>query len=95
MDVFRPVFERHDSDDLGPTGRPQGSPLHLSGDPLERIEHAIGRLKAIAPPAAAPADGWTQLGAMGSNLLWPLTRVRFPGLNLIRSGDAIPNFFEL
>jgi len=33
-----------------------------------------------------------QLGAMGSNLLWPLTRVRSPGLNLIRSGDAIPNF---
>ena len=33
-----------------------------------------------------------QLGAMGSNLLWPLTRGRSPGLNLIRSGDAIPNF---
>ena len=33
-----------------------------------------------------------QLGAMGSNLLWPLTRIRAPGLNLIRSGDAIPNF---
>jgi len=33
-----------------------------------------------------------QLGAMGSNLFWPFTRVRFPGLNLLRSGDAIPNF---
>lgn len=33
-----------------------------------------------------------QLGAMGSNLLWPFIRVRLPGLNLIRSGDAIPNF---
>jgi membrane-bound metal-dependent hydrolase YbcI (DUF457 family) len=33
-----------------------------------------------------------QLGAMGSNLFWPFTRVRFPGLGLIRSGDAIPNF---
>jgi membrane-bound metal-dependent hydrolase YbcI (DUF457 family) len=33
-----------------------------------------------------------QLGAMGSNFFWPLTRSRWPGLNLIRSGDAIPNF---
>jgi membrane-bound metal-dependent hydrolase YbcI (DUF457 family) len=36
-----------------------------------------------------------QLGAMGSNLVWPLTRVRLPGLNLIRSGDAIPNFLTV
>jgi membrane-bound metal-dependent hydrolase YbcI (DUF457 family) len=36
-----------------------------------------------------------QLGAMGSNLVWPLTRVRTPGLNLIRSGDAIPNFLTV
>ena len=36
-----------------------------------------------------------QLGAMGSNLFWPFTRVRFPGLNLIRSGDAIPNFLTV
>ena len=36
-----------------------------------------------------------QLGAMGSNLFWPLTRVRWPGLNLIRSGDAIPNFLTV
>lgn len=36
-----------------------------------------------------------QLGAMGSNLVWPFTRVRFPGLNLIRSGDAIPNFLTV
>jgi len=36
-----------------------------------------------------------QLGAMGSNLLWPLTRIRAPGLNLIRSGDAIPNFLTV
>ena len=33
-----------------------------------------------------------QLGHMGSNLLWPLTRQRTPGLRLIRSGDPIPNF---
>jgi membrane-bound metal-dependent hydrolase YbcI (DUF457 family) len=36
-----------------------------------------------------------QLGAMGSNLFWPFTRVRFPGLNLLRSGDAIPNFLTV
>jgi membrane-bound metal-dependent hydrolase YbcI (DUF457 family) len=36
-----------------------------------------------------------QLGAMGSNLLWPLTRGRAPGLNLIRSGDVIPNFLTV
>ncbi len=32
-----------------------------------------------------------QLGHMGSNLLWPLTRRRTPGLRLLRSGDALPN----
>ena len=32
-----------------------------------------------------------QLGYMGSNLFWPLTRRRFQGGRLIHSGDAIPN----
>ena len=32
-----------------------------------------------------------QLGAMGSNLIWPFARVRLPGLGLFHSGDAIPN----
>jgi len=36
-----------------------------------------------------------QLGYMGSNLLWPLTRHRMPGLHLLRSGDAIPNFLTV
>jgi membrane-bound metal-dependent hydrolase YbcI (DUF457 family) len=36
-----------------------------------------------------------QLGAMGSNFFWPFTRTRWPGLNLIRSGDAIPNFLTV
>jgi len=36
-----------------------------------------------------------QLGHMGSNLFWPLTRRRVPGLHLIRSGDAIPNFLTV
>jgi membrane-bound metal-dependent hydrolase YbcI (DUF457 family) len=36
-----------------------------------------------------------QLGHMGSNLLWPFTRRRMPGLHLLRSGDAIPNFLTV
>ena len=36
-----------------------------------------------------------QLGYLGSNLLWPLTRVRSTGLKLIHAGDAIPNFFTV
>lgn len=33
-----------------------------------------------------------QLGFMGSNLFFPLTRRRFPGLHVMRSGDSVPNF---
>lgn len=36
-----------------------------------------------------------QLGYLGSNLLWPLTRVRSNGLKWIHAGDAIPNFFTV
>jgi membrane-bound metal-dependent hydrolase YbcI (DUF457 family) len=36
-----------------------------------------------------------QLGFMGSNLLFPITRRRMMGLKLIRSGDAIPNFLAV
>jgi membrane-bound metal-dependent hydrolase YbcI (DUF457 family) len=36
-----------------------------------------------------------QLGFMGSNLLYPLTRHRTSGLRLLRSGDAIPNFLTV
>jgi membrane-bound metal-dependent hydrolase YbcI (DUF457 family) len=36
-----------------------------------------------------------QLGYMGSNLLWPLTKKRSPGLKLVHSGDAIPNFLTV
>jgi membrane-bound metal-dependent hydrolase YbcI (DUF457 family) len=32
-----------------------------------------------------------QLGYLGSNLFWPFTKRRFDGLQLIHSGDAIPN----
>jgi membrane-bound metal-dependent hydrolase YbcI (DUF457 family) len=36
-----------------------------------------------------------QLGFMGSNLLYPFTRTRTVGLQLLRSGDAIPNFLTV
>ncbi len=36
-----------------------------------------------------------QLGHMGSNLFWPFTKQRIPGLHLLRSGDAIPNFLTV
>jgi membrane-bound metal-dependent hydrolase YbcI (DUF457 family) len=36
-----------------------------------------------------------QLGHMGSNLFWPFARTRIPGLHLLRSGDAIPNFLTV
>jgi len=36
-----------------------------------------------------------QLGFMGSNLFYPFTRERTTGLQLLRSGDAIPNFLTV
>ena len=36
-----------------------------------------------------------QMGHMGSNLFWPLTRKRIPGPGLIHASDAIPNFLTV
>jgi membrane-bound metal-dependent hydrolase YbcI (DUF457 family) len=36
-----------------------------------------------------------QLGFMGSNLFYPWTRSRAIGLQLLRSGDPIPNFLTV
>lgn len=36
-----------------------------------------------------------QLGFMGSNLFYPFTKGRMPGMRLLRSGDAIPNFLTV
>ena len=36
-----------------------------------------------------------QLGFMGSNLFYPFTKRRTTGLQLLRSGDAIPNFLTV
>jgi membrane-bound metal-dependent hydrolase YbcI (DUF457 family) len=47
---------------------------------------------ALAVLAHVLAD---QAGAMGCNLLFPLTRSRTPGLGWMRSGDVIPNFLTV
>ena len=36
-----------------------------------------------------------QLGFMGSNIFYPFTKERSTGLQLLRSGDAIPNFLTV
>lgn len=36
-----------------------------------------------------------QLGHMGSNLFWPISTKRLPGLGIIHAGDAIPNFLTV
>ncbi len=36
-----------------------------------------------------------QMGLMGSNLFFPLTKKRYSGLHLMRSGDALPNFMAV
>ena len=49
------------------------------------------RAGAVAAAGMAAHILEDQLGYMGSNLFWPLTRRRLPGLRLIHSGDALPN----
>ncbi len=53
------------------------------------IGPAYGLAMALAALAHILED---QMGFMGSNLLFPLTRNRMMGWKLFRSGDAIPNF---
>ncbi len=36
-----------------------------------------------------------QLGYLGSNLFWPMTKERSAGARLLHSGDAIPNFLAV
>jgi membrane-bound metal-dependent hydrolase YbcI (DUF457 family) len=51
-----------------------------------------GLVMALAVAAHIVAD---QLGHLGSSLLFPLTRRRLPGLGLVHSGDALPNFLAV
>ena len=36
-----------------------------------------------------------QLGYLGSNLFWPITKTRSDGLRLMHSGDTIPNMLTV
>jgi membrane-bound metal-dependent hydrolase YbcI (DUF457 family) len=56
------------------------------------IAPVYGAVMALALLAHTVLD---QLGHMGSNLLFPLTRRRTPGLGLFHSTDALPNFFAV
>lgn len=51
-----------------------------------------GAITGLAYAAHIAED---QLGFLGSNLFWPLTKRRLDGLKLIHSGDAVPNFFAV
>jgi membrane-bound metal-dependent hydrolase YbcI (DUF457 family) len=50
---------------------------------------------AVAALAALAHVALDQLGYMGSNLAFPLTRHRTRGLRLFHSGDALPNFLAV
>ncbi len=54
--------------------------------PLYGLAYAIGATTHILED---------QLGHMGSNLFYPFTRERTPGLGLFHSGDALPNLFAV
>jgi membrane-bound metal-dependent hydrolase YbcI (DUF457 family) len=56
------------------------------------IAPVIGLVMALASLLHIIED---QMGYMGSNLFFPLTRQRVNGLRWMRSGDAIPNFLTV
>jgi len=56
------------------------------------IAPVYGLAMALAALAHVVED---QLGFMGSNLLFPITRKRTMGLKWLRSGDAVPNFLAV
>jgi membrane-bound metal-dependent hydrolase YbcI (DUF457 family) len=64
----------------------------LTGGAVTRTPLWAGLLVALGMTGHILED---QLGFMGSNLLYPFTRERTIGLQLIRSGDAIPNFLTV
>jgi membrane-bound metal-dependent hydrolase YbcI (DUF457 family) len=82
--------------------------LHVTFLPWHRRwSHSLPLAIALGLLVSAllgPTAGWVsglafvthiledQLGYMGTNLLWPCTRQRQPGLGLLHSGDALPNF---
>jgi membrane-bound metal-dependent hydrolase YbcI (DUF457 family) len=56
------------------------------------IAPVVGLVMALATLTHAAQD---QMGYMGCNWLFPLTRERTMGLRFMRSGDAIPNFLTV
>jgi len=102
IDVFSgPAFrfERH-SDDI----RVIFLPWHRRWTHSLPLAAAIGLGAALLlEPTAGLVSGLAfathvlqdQLGHMGSNLLWPLTRRRSAGLGLLHSGDPLPNFLTV
>lgn len=56
------------------------------------ISPIVGLVMALAVLAHIVTD---QLGFMGSNLLFPITKRRTMGWKLFRSGDALPNFMSV
>lgn len=64
----------------------------LAGAAGSLIAPIYGLVMALAVLAHILAD---QLGHLGSNLAFPLTRRRTRGLGLLHSGDALPNFLAV
>jgi hypothetical protein len=56
------------------------------------VAPVVGLVMALATLTHAAQD---QMGYMGCNWLFPLTKQRTMGLKLMRSGDAIPNFLTV
>lgn len=50
------------------------------------------KVAVLVPSSFAAHVLEDQLGFMGSNLFWPITRKRFSGMHLMHAGDALPNF---
>ncbi len=59
---------------------------------VSHLPHWVGVIVVLGVVGHILQD---QLGHMGSNLLFPLTRARTPGLGLIHSADALPNFLTV
>jgi membrane-bound metal-dependent hydrolase YbcI (DUF457 family) len=64
----------------------------LGAGELSRLPMWVGLVVGLGFAGHVVED---QLGFMGSNLLYPLTRYRAIGLQLLRSGDPIPNFLTV
>ncbi len=95
----------------GPLSGEEGATLHIEFLPWHRtwshslvlaaalgmvmglwLGLAAGMVAAFAFAAHVLED---QLGYLGSNLFWPITKTRSDGLRLMHSGDTIPNMLTV